>query len=370
MNFICYNMTTTTTISNTNAFIKQKSDFPLEIYENIPKPIVMPDQCQSFIITQRNGVFIYKPSNNEYVLISDQVPNWKNYNPSAAFIHHGHFIDPLRNLIYIFGGQFKLFERFSLSTKCFVYLRGDAIYDGLEESGIWSKAVHLPKQGEVHLFGGGPLSCKTIDHEVGTSQTYHCKFDIKTEQILNLTNQVGNIPFHPRVIYVPQREKIISFGAYESTKIHEFCLKEEKWSENKTLQMPHDMGKECDTLCEVLCIGNMVIAAWKVQPYCIWILDLLQNIWFKSNETIPSKIYDNSYFLQDHSGLYLIDFDEKTRYIVDISELVPDDMKKLRSEYVSKFVFGYLRKEEDKLDYDIPFALKNLIASYFPFFYF
>lgn len=346
-------------MSISSDFIRQSNDFPLQFEEYIPDPIPYGDQ--KYIITSVNGIFIYSINNNSLTQINnDNDPD----NPCYQFVNHGHFLDHKRNILYIFGGQDEQFFRYCLNSNQFESFDDHPLYDALKKSGIEIRCIYAPKRNEIHFFGGGPLAPITVTNWVGGFGTYHCVFDIEEQAIIDLSPHVGFIPFRPQTVHGSFTDSIMSFGSYQSQTIHQYSMDEKKWSQVKGLKMPCDLENDDGRFCSFVYVDDIIIAVYKKEPYCIWILDLWTNQWFKSDSVFPHGVERESCLIMEKFMLHVIDFHTKFRYKIDILQLIPDKMKKIKESNSKSLVWGYIKEREEQFDYNVPFALKYLIFKY------
>eukprot|EP01084_Bolivina_argentea_P043043 79331_1 len=134
--------------------------------------------------------------------------------------------------------------------------------------------------------------------------------------------------------------------------------------------MPHAVVDEHDH--DVLLYDDIIFVLYfsDKNDNEIWCLDLLHKEWFKSKYNVPKGVHRNSHVIKNNNNdIHILDFHTQNNFSINMYDLLPNDLIKLRRKEYEVLIIGYIRQKENELMFqNMPLVLKQLILLYFPLF--
>eukprot|EP01084_Bolivina_argentea_P075126 136213_1 len=312
------------------------AEIPIDCYYALPKPLKHPLISNCIIMSTDYEERQITPGIYQYNVESNKCSLIYKYNNECTPECHGQYMDPVNNLLYLFGRR-NVLNAFDLKTNTMQKINN--CHPFAEACTNWPASTYIPfPVNQAHIL---------LDDK-------HYKYDIKHKTMIQLKgNSALNGIVYAHLLYIPIKKQLMFLGSSFDSKILSCDIQqnsdqtEYEWKMCK-LKMPR-AAEHC-TYDTLLGFDNILFVFYFVEKD-IYLLDLLNNKWFKSKYSLPNFGGGNNTYIfvvQNNYSAHFIYFYNKIHYKVCLFDLIPKEIVISHRKYYNGLIMGYLREQLSK----------------------
>ncbi len=331
-----------------------KKSHQLSIYMDtrFPKPCKDTINKNCIIISTDFEEETAKPGIYRYNIITNESEIIYKYTNRFKAEQHGQFINSASNKLILYGGFYNICETFNLQNNTIE----------ITDNNLIRKCETNPQNTFV------PSKTDPQIHAID-SQCNHYIFHNTNRQTIKLkkSSELQNHDIHyPKILYIKSKNRLFILGSWFDNKI--FSYNNDKWNINK-LTMPYSVNYDHYDIINGF--GN-VLFVFYWEKWELFILDLINMKWYKSNNSIPNEFksgFYSRYAIKINDSAHIIDFKNNIHFKVCLFNLIPNEIILSHRKLFHPLIIGYLKEKEKQLSLQtIPYVLKILILNYYQLF--